>query len=119
MSRPRTKSNVQATRRRAAAAGRATDRFVAFALERLEDLSLWALEQAAEGRPGDERLRRAEERLGQLRSLAAPLPRVTGRLVAGSSYFGMRWLPEVVGAAKKIRRETSAFLKSEPEAQED
>ena len=53
--------------------------------------------------------------LRQLRALAAPLPRQTGRAVAASSYFGMRWLPEVVRAAREVARETSAFLQGDDE----
>jgi hypothetical protein len=106
-------------RRRAATAGRATERLVASALDKLESLSLWALEQAAEVHPGGDRLRTADQRLNRLRSLAAPFPRTAGRVVAGSTYFGCRWAPEVTRAAKRILSDTSAFLDADPEAQDD
>ena len=89
------------------------------ALDRLESLALWALEQAADVDPGAERLRTAEHRLNRLRACAAPLPRTTGRLVAGSTYFGSRWAPEVTRAAREILSDTSAFLNADPEAQDD
>jgi hypothetical protein len=92
---------------------------VGSALDRLESLALWALEQAADIHPGAERLTTAEQRLNRLRSVAARLPRTTGRLVAGSTYFGFRWAPEVTRAAKEILSDTSAFLNADPEAQDD
>lgn len=101
---------------RAERAGRAAERLVASTVDRAEDLALWVLERAAEGDPRDERLDAAERRLRQLRSLAAPLPRHTGRVVAASSYFGMRWLPELVRSAREVARETSAFLRGDDEA---
>ena len=106
-------------RKRASTAGRKTERLVGSALDRLESLSLWALEQAADVHPEADRLRTADQRLNRLRSLVAPLPRTAGRLVAGSTYFGCRWAPEVTRAAKEILSDTSAFLNADPEAQDD
>ncbi len=113
------KSDEQAIRERAVAAGRAAERVVALALDRLEGLSLWALEQAADAQPESDRLRTAEQRLSRARSFAAPLPRVAGRLVAGSTYFGGRLAPEVVRSAKEILGETSEFLNSDRDPQDD
>jgi len=86
-------------------------------LDKLEGLSLWALEQTAEGAPESERLKSAEHRLGRARRMASPLPRNTGRLVAGSTYFAFRWAPEALQSARAILRETSAFLNAEPAAE--
>ena len=109
----------QTIRKTAAAAGRTAERLVAFTVARLEDLSLCALEQAAGAQPESERLRMAEQRLNRLRSFAAPLPRIAGRVAAGSTYFGIRWSIVAADAAKEIRGETSAFLNSDPGSQED
>jgi hypothetical protein len=107
---------MSSERERALRAGRAAERIVGTVVDRAESVALWALERAAEGDPHDERLDSAERRLRQLRSMAAPLPRNAGRAVAASSYFGMRWLPEIVGSARQIARETSAFLHGDDEA---
>jgi hypothetical protein len=112
-------SDERITRERAMAAGRAAERLLAFELGRLEDLSLWALEQAAGMQPDSERLRVAEQRLNQLRSLTTPLPRILGRLAAGSAYFGLRLSAEAARGAKEIRDDTSAFLSSDPQPKED
>jgi hypothetical protein len=109
----------QSARKRAVAAGRAAERLVALGLDRLEGLSLWALEQAAEVQPESDRLRTAERRLSRLRSLAAPLPRVVRRVVAGSTYFGSRWGTEAARSAKEIMGDTSEFLTSDRESQTD
>lgn len=102
------------TRRRAAAAGRSAERVVGMLLDRLEGVSLWALEQTAESAPESERIRSAEERLDQMRRMTVPLPRKTGRLVAGSTYFAFRWTPAALRSAQEIWRESSAFLNAEP-----
>jgi hypothetical protein len=103
------------TRRRAAVAGRSAERVVGMLLDRLEGVSLWALEQTATGAPDSERVRSAEERLDQMRRMTVPLPRKTGRLVAGSTYFAFRWTPEALRSAREIWRESTAFLNAEPE----
>jgi hypothetical protein len=103
------------TRRRAAAAGRAAEQAIDAVLDRLEGLSLWALEQAAESRPESDRVRSAESRLHRVRRMTAPLPRNANRLVAGSAYFALRWAPEALSSARDALRETSAFLNAEPE----
>jgi hypothetical protein len=108
-------SSEQAIRERAGAAGRTAERLVSLVLDRLEGLSLWALEQAAEAQPESDRLRTAEQRLSRVRSFASPLPRVAGRLVAGSTYFGSRWGPEAARSAKEILGDTSEFLNPDRE----
>jgi hypothetical protein len=100
-------------RRRAAAAGRAAERAVASVLDRLEGLSLWALEQAAECRPQSGQVRSAETRLNHARRMTAPLPRNANRLVAASTYFASRWAPEALSSAREALRETSAFLEAD------
>jgi hypothetical protein len=115
----RRSSDVDAIRNRSAAAGRAADRMTASLLGRVEGLSLWAFEQAAAMRPEHERLASAERCVRELQSLASPLPRLVGRLVAGSAYFGMRWPPEALRTANDIRREASAFVASGAKEQED
>lgn len=108
-----------AHRRRATAAGQTAERLVTLALDKATGLSLWALEQAATVQPESDRLRTAERRLTRLRSVADPLPRLTGRLVTGSTYFGTRFAPEVARAAREITSETTAFMRSQPEAPDD
>jgi hypothetical protein len=103
------------TRRRAAAAGRAAERVVGSVLDKLEGLSLWALEQTAESEPESERVQSAESRLQRARRMAAPLPRNANRLVAGSTYFAFRFAPEALHSARAIMRDTSAFLDAEPQ----
>jgi len=113
------RSDEQTIQKRAVAAGRTAERFLTLALDRLEGLSLWALEQAAEAQPESNRLRVTERRLSRARSFAAPLPRIAGRVVAGSTYFGGRWAPEVARSAKEILGDTSEFLNSGRESQDD
>jgi hypothetical protein len=108
-------SGDQAARRRAAAAGRTAERVVDSVLDRLEGLSLWALEQAAECRPESRQLRSAEARLNHGRRMTAPLPRNVNRLVAASTYFAARWAPEALSSAREALRETSAFVNAEPQ----
>lgn len=103
------------TRRRATAAGRTAERVVGAVLDKLEGLLLWALEQTAESAPESERLRSTEQRLNRMRRMTAPLPRSSGRLVAGSTYFAFRWTPEALRSARETLRESSAFLNAEPE----
>jgi len=103
------------TRRRATAAGRTAERVVGEALDKFGDLVLWVLECTAESAPESDRVRSADRRLNQLRRMTTPLPRTTGRLVAGSTYFAFRWTPEALRSARAILREASAFLNAEPE----
>ena len=120
MSGPERRMSYERTSRQVAAvAGRAAERLTGLALEQLEGLSLWALEQAAASRPGDDDVRTAEERLRRLRARAVPLPRLARRVVAGSTYFGLRWGREIAHAAREIKTETSAFLNADAEPQED
>jgi hypothetical protein len=109
----------QAHRRRATAAGQTAERLVALALDKAAGLSLWALEQAATVQPESDRLRTAERRLTRLRSAVDPLPRLSGRLIAGSTYFGTRLAPEVARAAREITSETTAFMRAQSEAPDD
>jgi hypothetical protein len=103
------------TRRWAKFAGDSTTRALAMALDRLDDVALRALEQAAIADIGDKQLGAVEQRLRALRELAVPVPRVGGRLIAASVYFAARWTPEVVRCATEVVRETSEFLDSDPE----
>jgi len=111
-------SDEQTNRRMATTAGNGVARALAFVLDRLEDMALRALEQAAAAEVDSDRLRVAEKRLTALRSFAAPLPRLAARLVAGSTYFAVRWTPEAVRSAREILSDTSEFLGSDRDAQE-
>ena len=104
----------QAARTRAAAAGRTAERLADAVLDKLEGLSLWALEQAAESRPESGQVRSAEARLRRARRMATPLPRNANRLVAATTYFASLWAPEALRAARQALRDTSAFLNAEP-----
>lgn len=98
--------------RRAAAAGRTAERLSAAALDRLEGMALWALEQGADPRTERAAVRSAERRVRQARSLTAPVPRQTRRAVSAATFFALRWAPEVVRTARAAAEETSAFVRS-------
>jgi hypothetical protein len=106
------------TLERSRAVGGYAERAVAELLERLEDLALWAMEQAA-AQPGSDTARQRGSRRATVRRLAAPLPRRAGRLVAGSTYITRRRTQEAARAARELLEETSQRLDQDPTADED
>lgn len=98
------------TRRAAVAVGQAVEQTLSLAVDKLEDLSLWIMEQAAKTTPQSEGLSQVSRVLDNLRRLTVPMPRLAGRLASRSTYFGLRAGAEMYRAARKALEESSEFM---------
>jgi len=76
-------------RRTAVAIGDEVESAAARLVDRVEDLSLLVMERIAGAAPRSVALSELHRVVAKLRRLAAPMPRLAGRVVAGT-YFGLR-----------------------------
>jgi hypothetical protein len=78
------------TRQAATVIGDSVEKTSAYVIEQVEDLSLWMMEQAAEGNPNSEGLTQLGDIMHSARQVMSHVPRLAGSLAAGSTYFGLR-----------------------------
>jgi hypothetical protein len=98
------------TRQTAVMVGREVERALSWAVDQLEDVSLWAMEQSAKAGTAPEDLSEAGRLMASMRKTARPLPRVAGRLAAASTYFALRLGVETFQTARKVLHEAAEFV---------
>lgn len=81
-----TESVDESARRTAVTVGEEVEGLAAWVIDRVEDLSLLVMERVAEAAPRSEGVSDVRRVMSSLRRLASPVPRIAGRVAAGTTF---------------------------------